>query len=366
MKQFYDHIFIVTNNLSSDRRVARITNTLVQHDRKVLLIGRKTNNDTPLRELQCDTDQVTCFFNKGPLFYLEYNLRVTWMILMNYRTTSLTCNDVDTALSGILIKKLICTQLILDYHEWFEEVPELKNHNIKKSIWRRLSTYALKESSARYTVNKYIATAMTQTHGYEFEVVHNIPKDDKCWSLDKSKDVLPFKLAYLGVLNEGRGLPQILKAIEGHPMYELYILGTGDIRDQIKQRISLHDVQNVHLLGHVAQDQFYSILSQCHVGINLLEDHSLSYYYSSANKLFDYINYGLEVLTMNFPFYKSVSQYSDMVHLVEDLSKETLINKLETIRVHYDPSTITARRERLLTLYNWSNEEHTILRLYKV
>ena len=71
----------VINDLSTDQRMHRICDALVDAGFDVTLIGRQlsTSEILPLRKFQ--QIRLKCIWNKGFLFYFEYNLRLTlWMI----------------------------------------------------------------------------------------------------------------------------------------------------------------------------------------------------------------------------------------------------------------------------------------------
>ena len=125
----------VTNDLSTDKRVHKICSTLQKNGFDVLLLGRKKNNSIELLPRSYDTRRMNLFFEKGALFYAEFQLRL-FLILLFEKYSVLYANDLDTLLpnylSSIIKKKL----LIYDTHELFCEVPELQNRPYKKKIWQ--------------------------------------------------------------------------------------------------------------------------------------------------------------------------------------------------------------------------------------
>ncbi|WP_205127803.1 hypothetical protein, partial [Okeania hirsuta] len=51
--------------------------------------------------------------------------------------------------------------------------------------------------------------------------------------------------------------------------------------------------KQVKFLGYLDPEELRRITPQAHLGLNLLENKGLSYYYSLANKTFDYLQAGL-------------------------------------------------------------------------
>ncbi len=102
-------IFTVTNDLSYDQRMQRICDTLASNGYQVLLVGRKRKDAIPLTKQAFDQRRIFCFWNKGPLFYVEYNIRLLLFLLTN-RADIVCAIDLDTVLPcyfSSIIKKQI-------------------------------------------------------------------------------------------------------------------------------------------------------------------------------------------------------------------------------------------------------------------
>ena len=65
--------FTVTNDLNYDQRMIRICSTLSAAGYQVVLIGRTKKNSPPLVSRNFKQKRLNCFWEKGKLFYVEYN-----------------------------------------------------------------------------------------------------------------------------------------------------------------------------------------------------------------------------------------------------------------------------------------------------
>ncbi len=363
----YDYIFIVTNDLTNERRVKRIINVITNHHRSVLLIGRELNGSVPLGDSVVDQHRVQCWFNGGPLFYFEFYLRATWLILRSFSVDHITCNDLDTILIGRTLKRFRDFKLYLDCHEWFEEVPELNGRANKRGIWKWVAKRCIPVTDARYTVNSVIAKEMGQAYKCEFEVVENISPTVPNIDLRLKENTDPFRLVYLGVLNEGRGLEHLIVSMGQLDEVKLDIIGDGDIADQIDRFVKNSPARDqIALHGSLSPEQFTPLLERAHIGINLLEARSKSYYYSSANKVHDYINHGLGVLTMDYPYYNELSQSYDSMVLIDKLDSGLIAQSIKEIISTYELETIQADRETYFASHNWEKEEDQIRDIYRL
>ena len=145
----------VTNDLATDQRVHKVCETLQEFGFDILLIGRKLPNSLPVNR-NYKTTRMNLIFNKGFLFYTEYNLRLFLKLLFTKKDI-LLANDLDTLLPNFLISRIQNTKLVYDSHELFTEVPELINRPKVQSVWLRIEKTILPKLKNCYTVCQSIA-----------------------------------------------------------------------------------------------------------------------------------------------------------------------------------------------------------------
>ena len=71
-------------------------------------------------------------FSSGPFFYIEYNLRLFFILFLFSKCHLLLANDLDTLLANFLASKCKGVPLVYDSHELFPESPELLKSPFKK------------------------------------------------------------------------------------------------------------------------------------------------------------------------------------------------------------------------------------------
>ena len=97
-------IVSVTNDLVSDNRVHKVCISLESMGYKVLLVGRKFSNSYSVTR-DYKIKRLSLLFNKGPLFYAEYNFRLFFLLLFSKANVFLA-NDLDTLLANYLASKI--------------------------------------------------------------------------------------------------------------------------------------------------------------------------------------------------------------------------------------------------------------------
>jgi glycosyltransferase involved in cell wall biosynthesis len=128
------------------------------------------------------------------------------------------------------------------------------------------------------------------------------------------------------VLNEGRGLEALIGVMPAFSQAELWLAGEGDLSGALRQMVREKGLEaQVRFLGYVRPADLPGLTQQATIGFNLLENKGLSYYYSLANKAFDYIQAGLPSVQMDFPEYRRLQEEYRVFQLVTDLQPETLI-----------------------------------------
>jgi glycosyltransferase involved in cell wall biosynthesis len=99
----------------------------------------------------------------------------------------------------------------------------------------------------------------------------------------------------------------------------------------------------------------------------LLENIGLSYYYSLANKFFDYVHAGIPQVLIDFPEYRALNNQFDVAELVADLHPATLAAALNRLLrdepARYQHLAANCRRARLQL--SWQHEEQGLLKLYQ-
>ena len=235
-------VFTVINDLSYDQRMHRICGTLSLHGYHILLVGRLLNVSKSLDTKSYQQKRIKCIFNKGMLFYAEYNIRLLFFLLFN-KFDIYYAVDADTILPQALVSMIKGKKLVYDAHEYFTEVPEVTNRKFVKNIWKSIEKFAVKKAVLCYTVAPELAKVLSANLNKKFEVIRSVPLqkniviDDKYITQKYDRKII----IYQGALNRGRGLQQLIHAMQ-HIDATLWIVGTGDLENELKSL-----VDNMHL-----------------------------------------------------------------------------------------------------------------------
>jgi len=356
--------FTVSNDLTYDQRMIRICSSLANNNYEVKLIGRKLPNSIPFVEQPFQQKRLFCFFKKGKLFYLEYNIRLFFYLLFS-KFDAVCGIDLDTLAPCFTVAKLKRKKLIYDAHEYFTEVPEVVSRPLVKKIWTILERNTVPKINYAYTVCESIATLFTKKYNTPFEVIRNVPFKKK--SPEKSEHPKQNIILYQGALNEGRGLKQTIEAMQWIEYAQLWLVGEGDLsqklRDQVQQ---LELTDQVIFKGYLQPHQLKDITPLARIGLNLLENKGLSYYYSLANKAFDYIQAKIPAIHMSFPEYEKLNAQFETAILLENLEPKLIAKSITELLKNKDLyKKLEANCEAAAKIYIWEEEEKKLLSFYK-
>ncbi len=359
-------IFTVINDLTYDQRMIRICKSLVTKNYEVLLVGRKLPHSKPLTTQPFQQKRLYCFFQKGKFFYLEYNLRLFFFLFLN-KFDGVCAIDLDTILPAFYISRWKGKKMIYDAHEYFTEVPEVVRRPQVKSIWERVGNLTVPNIQHCYTVGNSLAEILKEKYKTHFEVIRNVPVLSK-EEIIKSPKYTSSKpiLLYQGALNEGRGLEEMLEAMTVLDEVEFWLAGEGDLSDFLRKKTIQLQIENrVKFLGYLLPEELKELTPHVHIGINFLKNTSLNYYYSLANKTFDYVNAGVPAIHMNFPEYKKLINEFEVGILIDDLEKETIATAVNTLLQKEDfYKKIKNNCQQAKVEWNWEKEEKKLIAFY--
>ncbi len=194
MKRVY---ISVINDLVTDQRLQRVANLLVDQGLGVTCIGRKVSGSPDLQDVTYKVRRYRMLFNKGPLFYACFNIRLFFTLLFVSRPSLFIANDLDTLPASFMVGRIRGVKLIYDSHEFFTQVPELIHRKRVQSVWKWIEHSILPRLDHAVTVSYPIAEIYRRLHGTRFRVVRNVPvrrtppKRKEKGKSEKSHDYLP-------------------------------------------------------------------------------------------------------------------------------------------------------------------------------
>lgn len=366
-------ILSVTNDLTSEQRVHKVCMYLSGSGFDVVLVGRLRRKNLPLDIRPYKTRRLFLLFEKGPLFYAEYNLRLFFYLLF-HPADILVANDLDTLLANYLVAKIKGSTVVHDSHEYYTGVPELEGRPFVKKIWKSIENYFFPKLKYIYTVNDSIAKLYKDEYGVEVKVVRNFPvlspspseragvRQRKELGLPSDKKII----LYQGSVNVDRGLVEAVEAMRYVNDAVLLVVGGGDILEEVKAKAEkLNLGGEVIFKKRVPFEELWNYTSHADIGISLDKDTNINYRFSLPNKIFDFIHAGVPVLASDLVEIKKIFSRYDIGDLIESHDPQhiaakinSMLNDPEKLK-HWKENCFIAARELC-----WQNEEKVLKEIY--
>jgi len=302
------------------------------------------------------------FFNRSALFYAEYNFRLFLYLLFD-KTDLYLSNDTDTLPANFLASKIRRKPLVFDAHEMFPEVPEVTDRKWVKAIWTMIENIIFPKLKNTYTVCRSIADIYNEKYQMNMQVVRNIPSKTPVIVTQTSPIDAKGKkiILYQGAVNVGRGIEWIIDAMPYLDDFIFYVVGDGDILQELKDRVNLLKLnEKVIFTGRISLETLPTYTACADIGVNLLENKSLNYYYSLPNRIFDYMRMGIPVLTSDFPEIRRIVAHYGIGTLVNHHEPQFLA---ETIRQMLAYGKNEAGFAVANAELSWENESEILLQV---
>lgn len=351
----------VTTDLTYDQRMIRICTSLAEAGYDVLLIGRNKKTSLPLSGQSYRQKRLYTFFEKGKFFYIEYNTRLFFYLLI-HKTDLFCAIDLDTILPNWLISALKNKPRVYDAHELFCEMKEVVTRPVIYRIWKKIEKICVPKFKCGYTVNQPIADEFRSMYDVDYGVIRNVPF---LKPFDNTITKENF-IIYQGSVNEGRSFETLIPAMQWVDM-PLVICGDGNFMAQLKILIEKYGVAGkVVLKGLVTPSELRLLTQKARIGITLFENNGRSNYLSLANRFFDYIHAGTPQLCVDYPAYSEINNLMQIAVVTKDLSPENIAQQLNSLISN--KTLYTQLRNNCFELrqqINWDKEKQSLILFYK-
>lgn len=270
---------------------------------------------------------------------------------------------------------------VLDLHEnrpeIMKEYPHLKRGLgrwlISPKVWKRFETRYINAADGVVIVTEEAAVAYRDQQAIRqehFAVVPNYtPLAFNPNGHPKSMPQQAVKLLYIGDTGERRGIMTALEAMASDlrlAEVELDVLGTSSFQPQLESYVQdMGLVSRVRLHGWVSPDVFSAFLEKAHIGIcPILRNphHDTTY----ANKVFQYLAYGLPILLSDCPAQVAVVEQWSCGGVHEAGSADSFADALcaMTQDARTYEALSTAGLQAFQTQLNWESATTELLGFY--
>lgn len=359
-------IVAVSNDLLTDQRVRKVSKTIGEMGFEVLTVGRRKKNSSLGLNYPNPVKLFRLPFETGALFYATFNIRL-FLFLIFSRFDVVHSNDLDTLLACYWAAKIKRKKLVYDTHEYFTEVPELVNRPKIQKIWEKIEESIFLHLKQVITVNESIADLYFKKYGIKPAVLRNVPEPIQQFiSKPKPNDKFTIVLQGNGI-NVDRGAEEMVLAMELLKNAQLHIIGQGDVIDVLKKMVNdLNLKDRVTFFGRLPYNEMMAITQQADLGVTLDKSTNINYLYSLPNKLFDYIQAGIPVLSSALPEIERIIRSYQCGITIQNVSPDEIAQAISELQNNpLQLEVMKANAIKAAQELHWENEKKVLLGIYQ-
>lgn len=292
--------------------------------------------------------------------------------LQRYRVDVIHCHDLNTLPAGVRLARRFQIKLVYDSHELFNEMAG--KSWLEKRIGYILERLLMPHIDHLIVVNSHVHRLFTKRYGpYPTTVVQNVPEAPD-WNQAPPQEVLNLRqhfglapddllLLYQGGLNPERGLEECIQAVAMLPKtFKLVLIGDGRLKGYLEELVNHLQLEDrVFFFGQVPSEQLLWYTCQADVGLVVYKNTSLNNYYSTPNKIFEYLLAGIPTVASDHPGKRLVAEEGTGVCVEETPEgiKDGILDVVAQMEMYRE----RCREKR--SQYSWQEERKKLIRTYR-
>lgn len=372
-------IFLRSNPISPDPRVEKEAETLIESGYSVKVIGWNRDNK---KEKVCSKAKILnksrldiILFNiKGefgggikknlvPLIKFQINL-LKWLLKNRDKYNIIHACDFDTVIPAYVVSKILKKKYVYDIFDYYVDSNGVPNS--LKVIIKSIDRFMINNSDATIICSEKRREQIEGSKPKVLKVIHNTPKaqlkaKDKISIGNKSEKI---KIAYVGVLIEGRMIKELIDIVINDERLELHIGGFGPLEEYIFNKVKCN--KNIFYYGKLEYEDTLALESKCDFMTAIYNPRITNHYYAAPNKFYEALILGkplIMVRNTGMDYIVSENNFGEIIDFNIDSLKlgiDRLIERKDEwgeisnkMNEYYDKN------------FNWSLMEDRLLKLYK-
>lgn len=290
--------------------------------------------------------------------------------VIRQRPAIVHAHDVNTLPTAWLAAKLSRARLIYDAHE-------ISTSREGYAGLRRLVAWIegalMPRAHGTITTTEARAKFFARAYGIDRPVVlQNRPRRQLLQGGSRIRDELrlvePWPIVlYQGGVQQGRGLERLVRVAALVPNAYFVFIGGGRLDASLRSiaaELMLED--RVYFIPTVALAELPSYTASASIGVQPIENTCLNHYTTDSNKLFEYVQAGLPVVSSDLPEIRLVVRAHELGLLVSPGDTEALAAALRTLVDDQAKRNFHAEQSlKAAAVLNWEEQEGKLIALYK-
>lgn len=359
-------LVILIGNIRYDGRVQKTIKTLLENKFDVKLICSEFDSDDSIDNYDYDISYIKRKSGGGILLQLFRNLSFYMKIqkkIKDYNPVYIHCNDLSSTI--YILKDIKKYKVIYDSHELALELLS----GVRLFLFSALEKYIVKYSY------KIILPQIDRLNVFFFRynriinksklyLVENFPLkhlDINNKFFESYYGISQFGkkiISYTGAITQERNIEQVIRSIIDIDEYYLIIIGRGSksYLSYLKTLVvDLNLESRVYIMPPLENKYMLDVAASSQIGVCFYTDYNLNSYFCASNKIYEFINSDVKVLTNNIGGTSRVINSGINGILLDEILPKSIkegIIKLDKINLINNIK------------YYWENQEDVLLNIY--
>jgi len=371
-------IFTRSNAVDPDPRLEKEVKTLISNGYEIEVLGwNRSGKDNNKSTLDIDEYSIPIKRYSGKASFgagikslkelLLFQFFLLKELLRSRKSVELIhAADFDTVIPAFLMKLFFRKKVIYDIYDFYVDsfsVPE----KIKPLI-RRIDLFIVSFVDAVIITTEARLEQIKGAVPRRIESIHNTPagitlKHTKLPIYSKKTLKYDVTVAYVGILQDGRLLLEILDVFKKNPNWQLIVAGFGKYEKYFED--ADREFSNIQFLGKVAYDQSLSISYSADLLFATYDPTIQNHRYSSPNKFYEAMMLGKPIIVCTGTGIDALIVEQEVGWVIEysadafeSAVKEFLMNKDHALRIQTKMMSLYRNK------YNWEIMSVRLLNLY--
>lgn len=299
--------------------------------------------------------------------YLEYCFSV-FIYYKNKNIRIINVHSLGLLPIGVMLKYLYRAKLIYDAHEL--ETEKNGDRGLRKKINKWVEKLLISQVDLTIVVSESIADWYCKAYSITRPpVILNAPNRRELTKTNLFRNDLGIRedqiiLLYQGGLTAGRGIDVILEAFKSRDSDNVVVvfMGYGPLVEKVKYLAS--QKKNIFYYPAVSPEVVLEYTASGDLGLSLIENTCLSYFYCMPNKLFEYAMAGLPVLVSDMKDMSGLVAEYEMGGVVEDFSVQGVNRAIDKL-IKGDLNKMRNNAYRAACDHAWEIQDQKLIAAYK-
>lgn len=309
-----------------------------------------------------------------PLSFLDYYWRC-FKITRKDPADIYHAHDLHTLPIAYFMKSLNGRGVVYDSHELYTETSSLSF--LDRMISKTLERHLIRHVNSVITVNKSIADELSRRYQIRTPaIVMNCPptrsqaRTPKGNTLRNELDLdqnIPIIL-YHGGYAPNRGLKNLILSAQYLKKGKIVLMGWGKIEGELKDLVITRSLMDkVYFIGPVPQDVLINYITSADIGVIPYQFVGLNNYYTTPNKLFEYMAAGIPVVGSNFPELKRIIDGCGLGATFNPEDPKDIAGTINYVLVDSDKYMVMKENAvKASKIYNWEEESKKLAGVYEL